>query len=119
MNQRRGLAQIFDPTRRKSIIAAKRGMAMARIPFSRSVTRIGPCQPLVQTRSLPALMSVPLFVGAMPFTLEIGEALLFHPGFSAKQEIARGALHVDYMGVIGLIGPGISEPKQMLVSDQI
>jgi hypothetical protein len=64
-------------------------------------------------------MSVPLFVGAMPFTLEIGEALLFHPGFSAKQEIARGALHVDYNGVIGLIGPGISEPKQMLVSDQI
>jgi hypothetical protein len=51
---------------------------------------------------LPALMSVPLFVGAMPFTLEIGEALLFHPGFSAKQEIAKGAFHVDYNGVTGL-----------------
>jgi hypothetical protein len=51
---------------------------------------------------LPALMSVPLFVGAMPFTLEIGEALPFHPGFSAKQEIAKGAFHVDYNGVTGL-----------------
>jgi hypothetical protein len=38
----------------------------------------------------------------MPFTLEIGEALLFHPGFSAKQEIAKGAFHVDYSGVTGL-----------------
>jgi hypothetical protein len=51
---------------------------------------------------LPALISVPLFIGAMPFTLEIGEALLFHPGFSAKQEIAKGAFHVDYSGVTGL-----------------
>lgn len=51
---------------------------------------------------LPALMSVPLYLGGMPFTLEIGEALLFHPAFSAKQEIAKGAFHVDYNGVTGL-----------------
>jgi hypothetical protein len=51
---------------------------------------------------LPALMSVPLYLGAMPFTLEIGEALLFHPAFSAKQEIAKGDFRVDYNGVTGL-----------------
>jgi hypothetical protein len=51
---------------------------------------------------LPALMSVPLYLGALPFTLELGEALLFHPAFSAKQEIANGAFHVDYNGVTGL-----------------
>jgi hypothetical protein len=51
---------------------------------------------------LPALMSVPLYLGALPFTLELGEALLFHPAFSAKQEIAKGAFHVDYNGVTGL-----------------
>jgi hypothetical protein len=51
---------------------------------------------------LPALMSVPLYLGALPFTLELGEALLFHPAFSTKQEIAKGAFHVDYNGVTGL-----------------
>jgi hypothetical protein len=51
---------------------------------------------------LPALMSVPFYIGALPFTLELGEALLFHPAFSAKQEIAKGAFHVDYNGVTGL-----------------
>ncbi len=51
---------------------------------------------------LPKMMSVPLFVGGVPFTLEIGEALLFHPGFTTKQEIAKGAFHVDYNGVTGL-----------------
>ncbi len=56
---------------------------------------------------LPAIMSVPLFVGGVPFTLEIGEALLFHPAFSTKQEIAKGAFHVDYNGVTGLsLSPG-------------
>ena len=59
---------------------------------------------------LPAMMSVPLFVGGVPFTLEIGEALLFHPGFSTKQEIAKGAFHVDYNGVTGLsLSPGGSQ----------
>ncbi len=51
---------------------------------------------------LPALMSVPLYLGALPFTLELGEALLFHPAFSTKQQIAKGAFHVDYNGVTGL-----------------
>lgn len=59
---------------------------------------------------LPAMMSVPLFVGGVPFTLEIGEALLFHPGFSTKLEIAKGAFHVDYNGVTGLsLSPGGSQ----------
>ncbi len=51
---------------------------------------------------LPAIISVPLYLGALPFTLEIGEALLFHPAFSTKQQIAKGAFHVDYNGVTGL-----------------
>ena len=59
---------------------------------------------------LPAMMSVPLFVGGVPFTLEVGEALLFHPGFSTKLEIAKGAFHVDYNGVTGLsLTPGGSQ----------
>lgn len=59
---------------------------------------------------LPNMMSVPLFVGGVPFTLEIGEALLFHPGFTTKQEIAKGAFHVDYNGVTGLsLTPGGSQ----------
>ncbi|HEU5403852.1 MAG TPA: hypothetical protein VFU86_21025 [Terriglobales bacterium] len=59
---------------------------------------------------LPAIMSVPLFVGGVPFTLEIGEALLFHPAFSTKQEIAKGSFHVDYNGVTGLsVSPGGSQ----------
>jgi hypothetical protein len=51
---------------------------------------------------LPALMSVPFYLGPVPFTLELGEALLFHPAFSTKQQIAKGAFHVDYNGVTGL-----------------
>jgi len=51
---------------------------------------------------LPAVMSVPLVAGGVPMTLEIGEALLFHPGLTLKQEIAKGSFHVDYSGVTGL-----------------
>ncbi|MFL6306015.1 MAG: hypothetical protein ACJ72H_20990 [Candidatus Sulfotelmatobacter sp.] len=68
---------------------------------------------------LPALMSVPFYIGALPFTLELGEALLFHPAFSAKQEIAKGAFHVDYSGVTGLSvtrGSG-GEPTQQDTSN--
>jgi hypothetical protein len=60
---------------------------------------------------LPALMSVPLYLGPMPFTLELGEALLFHPAFSAKQEIAKGAFHVDYSGLSVTRGSG-GQPEQ-------
>jgi len=48
------------------------------------------------------VMKVPFFLGEVPFSLEIGEALLFHPAFSSKLEIAKGAFHVDYNGVTGL-----------------
>jgi hypothetical protein len=68
---------------------------------------------------LPALMSVPLYLGALPFTLELGEALLFHPAFSTKQQIAKGAFHVDYNGVTGLSvtrGSG-GEPTQQDTSN--
>lgn len=51
---------------------------------------------------LPSLMTTPLIIGGIPFTLEIGEALLFHPAFTTKLEIAKGAFHVDYNGVTGL-----------------
>jgi hypothetical protein len=51
---------------------------------------------------LPSLMTTPLIVGGIPFTLEIGEALLFHPAFTTKLQIAKGAFHVDYNGVTGL-----------------
>ena len=51
---------------------------------------------------LPSLMTTPLIVGGIPFTLEIGEALLFHPAFNTKLQIAKGAFHVDYNGVTGL-----------------
>lgn len=52
--------------------------------------------------NLPSLMKTPLIVGGIPFTLEIGEALLFHPAFTTKLQIAKGAFHVDYNGVTGL-----------------
>jgi hypothetical protein len=51
---------------------------------------------------LPSLMTTPLIVGGIPFTVEIGEALLFHPAFTTKLQIAKGAFHVDYSGVTGL-----------------
>lgn len=51
---------------------------------------------------LPNMMSTPLILGGIPFTLEIGEALLFHPAFTTKLQIAKGAFHVDYNGVTGL-----------------
>lgn len=68
---------------------------------------------------LSPMMSVPLFLGGLPFTLEIGEALLFHPAFSAKEEIAKGAFHVDYNGVTGLsVTSGSSgEPSQQNTSN--
>jgi hypothetical protein len=68
---------------------------------------------------LSPMMSVPLFLGGLPFTLEVGEALLFHPAFSAKEEIAKGAFHVDYNGVTGLSvtsGSG-SEPSEQSTSN--
>ena len=41
---------------------------------------------------LPAIMSVPLYLGALPFTLEIGEALLFHPGVQHKAADCQGCI---------------------------
>jgi hypothetical protein len=67
---------------------------------------------------LPSIMSVPLFVGGVPFTLEIGEALLFHPAFNTKLEIAKGAFHVDYNGVTGLsVSPGGSHDSSEASAD--
>ena len=82
------------------------------VDFAWTVGCPGPPKEMGEERiKLPALMSVPLFVGGVPFTLEIGEALLFHPAFTTKEEIAKGAFHVDYNGVTGLkVSSGGGEP---------
>lgn len=50
---------------------------------------------------LPTTFSVPLFIGGIPFSLELSEALLFKPGFTSKNEIARGAFKVQFSGADG------------------
>jgi hypothetical protein len=47
----------------------------------------------------PARISIPLIEFTdLPMSLDISEALLFHPAFTTKEEVARGSFHVKYSG---------------------
>lgn len=48
---------------------------------------------------LPGKVSIPLmeFTG-LPMSLQISEALLFHPAFTTKDEVAKGSFKVTYSG---------------------
>ena len=52
---------------------------------------------------LPGSIKIPLveYTG-LPMSLQIGTALLFHPAFTTKDEVARGTFHVTYSGDEGL-----------------
>jgi len=47
---------------------------------------------------LPGKISVPLDFTGVPMSLQVSEALLFHPAFTTKGEVAQGGFHVDYSG---------------------
>jgi hypothetical protein len=48
---------------------------------------------------LPGKISIPLVEETgLPMSLQISEALLFHPAFTTKGEVAKGGFHVDYSG---------------------
>jgi hypothetical protein len=47
---------------------------------------------------LPGKISVPLDFTGLPMSLQVSEALLFHPAFTTKGEVAQGGFHVDYSG---------------------
>jgi hypothetical protein len=52
--------------------------------------------------SLPGKIEVPLEFTELPMSMEISEALLFHPAFTTKGEVAKGSFHVTYSGDEGL-----------------
>lgn len=52
--------------------------------------------------SLPGKIEVPLEFTELPMSMEISEALLFHPAFTTKGEVAKGNFHVTYSGDEGL-----------------
>jgi hypothetical protein len=47
---------------------------------------------------IPVSFSVPLIIGGLPFSLELSEAVMFKPGFTTKDEIARGAFKIRHSG---------------------
>jgi hypothetical protein len=47
---------------------------------------------------LPGKISVPLEFTGFPMSLQISEALLFHPAFTTKGEVAKGGFRVNYSG---------------------
>jgi hypothetical protein len=47
---------------------------------------------------LPGKISVPLDFTGLPMSLQVSEALLFHPAFPTKGDVAQGGFHVDYSG---------------------
>ena len=52
---------------------------------------------------LPGKISFPLYKFTdLPMSLQISEALLFHPAFTNKEEVARGAFHVKFASDEGI-----------------
>jgi hypothetical protein len=47
---------------------------------------------------LPGKINIPLTEFALPMSLQISEALLFHPAFTTKDEVAKGSFKVNYSG---------------------
>ena len=47
---------------------------------------------------LPGKIKIPLTEFALPMSLQISEALLFHPAFTTKDEVAKGSFKVNYSG---------------------
>jgi hypothetical protein len=47
---------------------------------------------------LPGKISIPLAEFELPMSLQISEALLFHPAFTTKDEVAKGSFKVNYSG---------------------
>ena len=46
---------------------------------------------------LPGKISIPLVEFTdLPMSLQISEALLFHPAFTTKEEVAKGSFHVKF-----------------------
>jgi hypothetical protein len=51
----------------------------------------------------PARISIPLAeFTELPMSLDISEAMLFHPAFTTKDEVAKGGFHVKYSGDEGI-----------------
>lgn len=51
----------------------------------------------------PARVRIPLAeFTELPLSLDISEALLFHPAFTTKEEVAKGGFHVKYSGDQGI-----------------
>lgn len=51
----------------------------------------------------PARVRIPLAEFTdLPMSLDISEALLFHPAFTTKEEVAKGGFHVTYSGDQGI-----------------
>ena len=47
---------------------------------------------------LPGKISVPLDFTGLPMSLQVSEALLLHPAFTTKGEVAKGGFKVNYSG---------------------
>ncbi len=47
---------------------------------------------------LPGKITIPLAEFQLPMSLQISEALLFHPAFTTKDEVAQGRFSVNYSG---------------------
>ena len=55
---------------------------------------------------LPISFSVPLIIGGLPFSLELGEAVMFKPGFTSKGDLAKGGFTFQVSGDNGFTWNG-------------
>ncbi len=67
---------------------------------------------------LPAKIAIPLMEFDLPMSLEISEALLFHPALPTKGIVAKGGFRVNYSGDEGFtLGKSEMEPDGQAESD--
>jgi hypothetical protein len=74
--------------------------------------------------NLPAGISIPLapFLGGMPLTLDIGSAVLIHPGLTGNNEFAHGGFNVSFSGNGNFQSPSsgdLAGEGTMSIKDQI
>ena len=69
------------------------------VNFDWTITTSEAKTPMNQARvKLPGSIKIPLEETGLPMSLELSEALLFHPAFTNKNAVAKGGFNVSYSG---------------------
>jgi hypothetical protein len=77
------------------------------VDFSWAISTSEGKTPMQEARVvLPGEVSIPLDSTGLPMSLKLSEALLFHPAFTTKGEVAKGGFRVNYSGDEGFTFAG-------------